>query len=136
MLGQVTRDFPGKVRLVYKDYPLPFHAGARPAAVAARCAGEKGLFWEYHDLLFERAPKHGADSLKAYAKELQLDEAAFGQCLDSERYQADVNGDIGEGRKFGIRGTPTFYINGLPLVGSHAAATFKRVIDGELATTK
>ena len=131
-LKQVLADYKDRVKLVFRDYPAD--PEGRKAHEAARCAGAQGKFWEYHDLLFERSPKLGADELKAYAKEIQLDEAAFGQCLDSERHRAEVNSDIGEGRKFGIRGTPTFYINGLPLVGSHPAANFKRMIEGELAT--
>ena len=131
-LKQVLADYKDRVKLVFRDYPAD--PEGRKAHEAARCAGAQGKFWEYHDLLFERSPQLGADDLKAYAKEIQLDEAAFGQCLDSERHRAEVNSDIGEGRKFGIRGTPTFYINGLPLVGSHPAANFKRMIEGELAT--
>jgi protein-disulfide isomerase len=133
-LKQVLADYKDRVKLVFRDYPA--EPDGRKAHEAARCAGAQGKFWEYHDVLFERTPKLGVDDLKAYAKEIQLDEAAFGQCLESERYRAAVNSDIGEGRKFGIRGTPTFLINGLPLVGSHAPATFKRMIEGELAATK
>jgi len=132
VLGQVTRDFPGKVRLVYKDYPLPFHAGARPAAVAARCAGEKGLFWEYHDLLFEAQPDFSRDQLIVYAYRLGLDREAFTVCLDSGRHLPAVEADMREGAAVGVRGTPTFFVNGERLVGAQPIEAFREAIQSAL----
>jgi protein-disulfide isomerase len=133
-LYEVLAHYKGKVKLVFRDYPIPtLHPGAPKVHEAARCAGAQGKFWEYHDMLFERAPRHATDELKRYAEELKLDAASFAQCLDSGRYQADVKSDVEEGNKLGINGTPTFFINGRVLVGAQPLAEFKKVIDKEIA---
>lgn len=132
MLGQVRREYPGKVRLVYKDYPLGFHAGARPAAAAARCAGEKGLFWEYHDLLFEAQPDFSRDQLIVYAHRLGLDREAFAACLDSGRHRPAVEEDVREGASAGVRGTPTFFVNGQRLVGAQPIEAFREAVQDAL----
>ena len=110
-------EFPGEVRLVYKDFPLAFHAGARPAAEAARCAAEQGQFWPYHDLLFIAQPSFGREDLIGYAGRLQLDRAAFTACLDGARHRDAVAADAREGRAVGVTSTPTFFVNDRKLVG-------------------
>jgi protein-disulfide isomerase len=131
---QVLDKYPGKVRLVFRDYPLAtLHPQAPKAHEAARCAGDQSKFWEYHDLLFERSPKMAAADLKQYAQELKLDAAAFNQCLDSGKHAAEVEKDFKEGAGLGLTGTPSFFINGKQLVGAQPLAAFQRVVDGELA---
>ena len=132
MLGQISRDFPGKVRLVYKDFPLSFHAAARPAAVAARCAAEKGLFWEYHDLLFEAQPEFARDQLIVYAHRLGLDREAFAACLDSGRHLPAVEADVREGAAAAVSGTPTFFVNGQRLVGAQPLEAFREAVQNAL----
>ena len=122
------REFPDSVRLVYRDFPLDFHAGARPAAEAARCSAAMGRFWEYHDLLFVAQPDFGRDQLVGYAARLGLDRTAFAACLDSGRFRSAVDADISEGRARGVRGTPTFFINGRRLVGAQPAEAFREAI--------
>src|SRR5215471_11454580 len=81
---QVLDKYPGKVRLVFRDFPLAsIHPLAQKAHEAARCAADQGKFWEYHDVLFERSPKLSPAELKQYAQDLKLDGGAFAQCLDS-----------------------------------------------------
>ena len=121
-------EFPGKVRLIYRDFPLDFHAGARPAAEAARCAAAMGRFWEYHDVLFVAQPEFAREQLVGYAGRLGLDRAAFGACLDSGRFAPSIDADIAEGRARGVRGTPTFFINGRRLVGAQPIETFRDAI--------
>ena len=121
-------EFPDKVQLVYRDFPLDFHAGARPAAEAARCAGAMGRFWEYHDLLFVAQPEFSRDQLVGYAARLGLDRTAFASCLDSGRFRSGVDADISEGRARGVRGTPTFFINGRRLVGAQPVEVFREAI--------
>lgn len=129
----MRREFGAQLRLVYKDFPLDFHEGARPAAQAARCAGERGLFWAYHDLLFEAQPAFSRADLVAYAGRLGLDRAAFGRCLDSGRHRAAVEADHREGLAAGVRGTPTFFINGRRLVGAQPLEAFRAAIREALA---
>jgi protein-disulfide isomerase len=95
------------VRFVYRDFPLDFHAGARPAAEAARCAAAMGRFWEYHDLLFVAQPEFSRDQLVGYAARLGLDRTAFASCLG--RPAPRWTPIAGPGAACG---TPTFFING------------------------
>ena len=133
-IKQVLDKYPDKVRLVFRDYPLAsIHPQAPKAHEAARCAGDQAKFWEYHDVLFERSPKIAPQDLKQYAQELKLDATAFGQCLDSGKYTAEVDKDFQEGVGLGLTGTPSFFINGKQIVGAQPLAAFQRIVDGELA---
>ena len=134
-LKQVAARYPDKVRLVFRDFPIPgLHPDAPLAHEAARCAGEQGQFWPYHDLLFERTNVN-ATALKGYAADLKLDDKKFAECLDSGRSRAAVGADVAEGTRLGVSGTPTFFINGTPLVGNVPLADFQRAIERELART-
>jgi protein-disulfide isomerase len=133
-LQQVLDRYPGKVRLLFRDFPLAqLHPGAPKAHEAARCAAEQGKFWEYHDLLFERSPKHAPADLKQYAQELKLDGAAFGRCLDGGKHAAEVTKDLQEGVRLGVTGTPAFFINGRALEGAQPFTAFQKIIDSELS---
>jgi protein-disulfide isomerase len=132
VLGQVLAEFPGKVRLVFKDFPLRFHPGAEPAAVAARCAAEHGRYWEYHDLLFVAQPAFTRSDLMLYAHRLGLPRDAFAACLDAGRYRAAVRKDVEEGRAAGVTGTPTLFVNGLRLAGIHPVETFREAVQDAL----
>ena len=127
------KEYDGRVRLVFKDMPLPFHDLARPAHEASRCAAEAGKFWAYHDRLFQEQPAFERDDLVRYAVELGLDRASFVRCLDDRRFAAAVEADVAQGRALGINGTPTFLVNGRPLVGAHPIETFRSVIDDALS---
>ena len=133
---RVQAVYGNKVRIVYKDYPLPNHAEAFKAAEAAHCAGEQGKYWEMHDAMFVDIRKLQVPQLKQTARTLGLDGAAFDQCLDSSRHAANVRQDAQEGERIGVNSTPTFYINGRPLVGAQPFEAFKQVIDEELARIK
>ena len=128
MLGQVLAEFPGAVRLVHKDFPLGFHAGAEPAARAARCAGEHGRYWEYHDLLYVAQPAFARADLLTYASRLGVAGEAFAACLDSARFRDAVRTDADEGRAAGVSGTPTFFVNGRRLVGAQPLEVFRDAV--------
>lgn len=135
-LKQVAAQYPDRVRWVFRDFPIPgLHPDAPLAHEAARCAGEQGKFWPYHDVLFEKASSVSPDALRGYAAEVGADAAAFGRCLDSRKFRAAVNADIETGSKLGVSGTPTFFINGQILVGNQPLSDFQRVIERELART-
>jgi len=100
----------GKVRLVVKDLPLAMHAQARPAAVAAHCAGDQEQFWAMHDTLFENNRQLQDENLKQYAQDIGLDTKRFQECLGSDRHDAMIDADVAEANGQGITGTPTFIV--------------------------
>ena len=126
----------GKVRYVFKDFPLSFHQHAENAAIAAKCAREQcgdDMYWDYHDILFENSPNLSADHLKQYAVELNLNTSDFNACLDSKKYADEVNKDFKEGQSYGVQGTPAFFINGKLLSGAQPFSSFENIIEQELA---
>jgi len=132
-LKQLLSKYGAQVRVVYKDFPLPDHPDAFPAAEAAQCAREQGKFWEYHDLLFANQRALGRNDLKRYAAGLKLDTAKFNACLDEERTKYLVQGDLDESQRYGVSSTPTLFINGRLLMGAQPLAAFQEIIDEELA---
>jgi protein-disulfide isomerase len=131
---QVMSTYAGKVRLVYRQFPLSFHPHAAKAAEASLCAADQGKFWEYHDVLFKNQKKLEATDLKAHASEVGIDAQKFGQCLDSGDKKKAVDADQQAGLAAGVGGTPAFFINGIFLNGAQPIDEFKKVIDGELAS--
>ena len=133
VVDQVMKTYADKVRLVYRDYPLPFHPNARPASEAAACANAQGKFWEYHAKLF-----HGdglePEKLKTYADQVGLDRKKFDDCLEKKPFKAEIDKDVKDGEKAGVNGTPAFFSNGRMLSGAQPFEKFKEVIDDELAT--
>ena len=128
--------YPGKVSLVYKDLPLrQIHPEAQKAAEAARCAGDQGKFWEYHDALFElrRITK---DDFGKVATDLELDAIQFASCLDSGKHEPTIDADFEHAAEIGARSTPVFYVNGIQLKGAQPVDAFSQVIDAELAAAK
>jgi protein-disulfide isomerase len=128
----VQQTYGNKVRIVFKDFPLPNHAEAFKASEAAHCAGEQGQYWEMHDMMFENQRTLHVPSLKQMAGKLGIDQARFDQCLDSGKHTANVRADYELGEKMGVNSTPTIYINGRPLVGAQPFEQFKLIIDEEL----
>jgi protein-disulfide isomerase len=132
-VNEVLKIYGDKVRLVYRDFPLDMHPRAKPASLAAACAGAQGKFWEYHAKLFENQSALGEADLKKYAQELGLDTAKFDKCLGDKEFAKKVEEDIEAGSKVGVTGTPAFFINGRMLSGAQPVDKFKEVIDEELA---
>ena len=124
------------MRLVFKDFPLPSHALAPLAHEAARCAGEQGQYWPYHDKLFAVQPAFERDDLVRYAGELGLGRDAFVACLDGHRFAPVVEADLGQGRTIGVRSTPSFLINGRPVIGAQPVEVFRTAIDDALRETR
>ena len=132
-LARVRETYGDRVKIVFKDYPLPNHLQAPKAAEAAHCAGEQGKYWEMHDHLFANQRALNVPELKQYAVGLSLDAAKFNQCLDSGKHAGLVAAGTAQGEKMGVNSTPTLYINGRPLIGAQPFEAFKAVIDDELA---
>ncbi len=122
----------GKAKLIYRDFPLGFHANAQKAAEAAECAEDQGKYYEMHDKLFEQGVSGGVTAFKQYAKEIGLNTATFDACLDSGKHTSEVQKDFQDGQRAGVSGTPTFYINGQQLVGAQPFEAFQQIIEQEL----
>lgn len=130
---QVLERYPTQVKLEFKNYPLPTHPKARPAAEAAVCAAEQGKFWEFHDALFEKAPQIAPEQLAAIATEAGLDAARLQECIAAKKGSAQIDADLAAGKAAGVAGTPAFYVNGVPISGGRTVDEFARAIDAELA---
>lgn len=133
-LQEIEAEYPGKIRRVFKDFPLASHPEAFKASEAARCAGDQGRYWDFYTTLFENQ-RNGleVDDLVRYAGEQNLDVEAFSTCLDASTHAASVQSAFDEGQSYGVAATPTFFINGRELAGAQPFETFRRVIDEELA---
>jgi len=133
-LGLIEQQYinTGKVKLIYRDFPLSFHPNAQKAAEAAECAGEQGEYWEMHDLLFEKGVSGGVAAFKSYAQQLGLDTAAFNECLDTGAMAAEVQKDMADGAAAGITGTPGFLVNGKLVSGAQPFSVFQQIIEAEL----
>jgi protein-disulfide isomerase len=133
VVDQVMSTYGDKVKVVFRDFPLPFHANARPAAEAANCANAQGKFWEYHGKLFANQSALTPDKLNGYATEVGLDGSKFSECLAQKPHAAAIDKDIEDGQKVGVSGTPAFFVNGRMLSGAQPFEKFKELIDEELA---
>lgn len=138
----------GKVKFVYRDLPLAFHQNAHKEAQAAECARSQGgdtAYFKYHDQIFTRTTSNGTglalDQLPVIAKDIGLNVSQFQQCLDSEKYKAEVDKDIADATAAGASGTPTWFIGkttangtieGARIVGAQPYTAFKTIIDQQL----
>jgi protein-disulfide isomerase len=132
----------GQVRYLFKDFPLhTIHPQAQKAHESARCAREQGgdeAYWQMHNLLFANQEQWANNAnhvalFKSFAAEMELTQTAFDECLDSGRYAEAVNAEVDEGVQLGVRGTPSFFINGQPLVGAQPFSVFQQAIETLLA---
>ena len=128
VLKQIVGTYGDQVHFVWRDYPI-ITAQSPQAAQAGQCAFDQGRFWEYHDLLYARAPALSLSDLKSYAAQLGLNTTRFNQCLDSGQDQAKVAQSLAEARGYGFIGTPAFIVNGQKVVGPASFSQFKSMID-------
>jgi protein-disulfide isomerase len=135
-IEQLEKEYPGKIRVVWKDFPLEFHPNAKPAAMAARAAAEEGKFWEMHKKLFDGQPALDRPTLEKYAQDLGLNMSKFKAALDGNRFSSGIESDMKEGQTAGVSGTPAAFINGRLLSGAQPIDAFKRVVDQELAKSR
>ena len=123
----------GKVKLVYRDFPLSFHAEATPSALAAECAQDQDKFWEFHDLIFENQGDLGDDSYYEWAEEIELDMDQFTECYESQEHLAEVQADFSDGGQLGVSGTPAFFVNGVLVTGAQPYSVFESAIEAALS---
>ena len=138
---EILQTYGDKVRWVYRHYPLPFHnPGAQKQAEASECVAELGgndKFWEFTDKIFERTTSNGNGfpiaNLGPLAAEIGVNQGQFQSCLDTGKYTKLVEGQIADGTQAGVSGTPSTFVNGQIVVGAQPFASFKTIIDAELA---
>ena len=132
-LEKVLTNYSGKVRLVFREFPLSIHPQAFKAAEAALCAKEQGKFWELHDRMYSHQDALEVDDLKAAAVQLGVDGSRFDECLDSGKYEAAIRADMRAGQQAGVSGTPALFVNGRPVPGGAVAYdVLAKIIDDEL----
>ena len=134
-LRAVEERYRGRLRLVFRHFPLARHKDAPKAAEAAECARDQGRFWEMHDRLFENAERLGVADLKQHARAIGADGPAFDGCLDSGRHEGRWRRDLADAESYGASGTPMFFVNGRLVSGAQPLAVFVRVIEEELKGT-
>lgn len=135
VLTELEKKYGNKIKIAFKNYPLPFHAQAKTAAAAALCANDQGskYFWKMHDAMFADQTKLDVENLKATAKKIGLKETEFKNCLESDKFKTKIESDLNEGQALGLKSTPTFYVNGKLITGAQPIEVFSEVIDEELA---
>lgn len=137
----------GKIRYLFRDFPLPIHPQAMQAAEAARCAGEQGKFWEMHDRLFSNQSALSIDDLPKHAQALGLEPAKFNECMASGKYARAIRGIMSGAERMGVNGTPAFLIGTVSsngdvisssnlILGVETYETFKSVLDELLSPQK
>jgi protein-disulfide isomerase len=119
----ILKLYEGKVRLVFKHFPLErMHRFARPAAIASECAGKQGKFWEFHHDLYDNQPQWPTEKFEermaAFARNAKLDAAAWDACRKDPAVDAAVTADAKDGENAWVGSTPTFFINGKRFVGA------------------
>ena len=133
-LQKLQKEYGDRLAVVYKDFPLPMHHTSQKAAEAARCAGEQGKFWEYHDVLFY-SKQLQVDELKAHARVLKLNGDQFDKCLDEGAEAAPVKKSLEEAQKMGLTGTPSFFVNGHFFSGAADYTVLKEMVEMQLASS-
>lgn len=139
---QVLKDYGDKVRFVYKNFPLPMHPWAEPAAIASLCARQQKpeAFWKLYNYYFQNqrdiTPQNLKDKSLEVLKDDGVDPAKFSDCLDNKKTIDEVKAQQAEGSSVGVNGTPAFIINGRLISGAQPFENFKAVIDDELARAK
>jgi protein-disulfide isomerase len=123
--------YPDQIRFVYRDFPIT-SPESMVAAQAANCAGAQDAYWEFHDALFAGELGLGREAYDGYAERLGLNVEALNVCIDQGSEQAEIEADARAAAALGVNGTPTFFINGIPLVGAQPLVQFRSVIDAEL----
>lgn len=130
---ELLKNYDGKVRMVYRDFPLSFHEQAIPAAIAANCAGTQGKYWEIHDLMMANQQSLSETDLVGYATKVGVDQASWQSCRQDPAQRAEVMADFEAGQAVGVTGTPAFFVNGIMLSGAMPYDLFAQIIDQELA---
>ncbi|XDD51811.1 DsbA family protein [Leptospira sp. WS92.C1] len=130
--SQLRAKYKDQVRWVFRDYPLSFHPNAMFAHIAANCSAPQGKYWEFFNTLFQNSGNLPKDRVLDLARKTGLDMQIFSRCVNDEAVKKEVEADMAEGEKYGVSGTPAFFINGIMVEGAQPIDAFIKVIDQEL----
>jgi protein-disulfide isomerase len=133
---KIMDTYKGRIRLVIKNYPYIYRDYSHLAAEASLAARDQGKYWGMHDLLLKRSPKLDRTSLIACAKELGLDTKKFAESIDGKKHAAEIEQDKKLAVDMDLYSTPTFFINGIKVVGDRPFEYFEKILDEELKTAK
>ena len=140
--SEVAKTYPERVRVFFHDYPLPTHNWAKPAAMAGRCVFEQEplVFWDFHDWIFENqnsiTPANLNDKVMEFAAGKGVDALKLSGCIERGETAATIEKSIREGQSVGVSSTPTIFVNGRKLGGSHKWEQLKQIIDYEIEYQK
>jgi protein-disulfide isomerase len=132
-MDPIMKDFDGKVKLVYRSYPILGQSSIL-AALAGGCASDQGKFWEFHDLLFADQQNLTKEAFVKYAGDLELDVETFTKCFDEQQHMNDIQANYAYAQSLGVTGTPAFFINGTYVSGAQPYTVFADVINQELGS--
>ncbi|TSC56791.1 MAG: oxidoreductase [Parcubacteria group bacterium Gr01-1014_18] len=136
-LRSILLRYDGKVKWVYKDFPIAsLHPNAMIAAMAGACAHEQGKFVAMHDAIFANQQYQSRENLIRYAKTVGLGQSQFIECLDSSKFQSEVESDLREGISLGVTATPTWFINGQKIEGALSEEELAKIFDQILGEIK
>lgn len=130
VVQQLLREYGGKVKLIYRHYPLPEHQNAQKAAEAAECAADQGKFWEMHDAMYANQQLLDSAGLQKLAGGAGLGMQEFSACLQSGKKAGKIASDVFEGGRFGVRATPTFFVDGIGIEGGSYEKLKKQIEAG------
>lgn len=134
-LDQILTNYEGRVRYVFRDYPI-LGQESLESALAAECAHDLNAFWPFHDWLYANQDKLNRAGFLQAAESLNLDMEQFTACLDARTHEQEIVADFIDGQTLGITGTPTFFINGKLLSGAQPYTVFASVLEQELAAAE
>ncbi|MDV6235013.1 thioredoxin domain-containing protein [Leptospira ellisii] len=130
--SQLRAKYKDQIRWVFRDYPLSFHPNAMFAHIAANCSAPQGKYWEFFNVLFANSGNLSKERVLDLARNSGLEMKAFSQCVNDAAVRKEVEADMAEGEKYGVSGTPAFFINGIMVEGAQPIEAFTKVIDQEL----
>ncbi len=135
-IDQLMKNYPGKIRRIWRHFPLPMHPGADKTHTASECAFEQGKFWEFHDKIFQFQGQFNEAVYEQLAGEIGLDKSKFQACISSDKSKAAVQQDVAKATEMGITGAPSFLFNGRKMVGAEPYENFSRMVEGILDPRK
>jgi protein-disulfide isomerase len=134
VITELKKKYGNKIKIAFKNFPLPFHQHAQGAAEAGLCVHESDpkKFWAFHDEMFKDQAGLDEAGLKAKAQKVGADMKAYDACVGAKKFAAKVNADMEEGKKVGVKSTPTFFVNGKMINGAQPLHVFSELIDQDL----
>lgn len=134
IIKQLLANYPDTIKIIYRDFPVgSIHTNALPAAVAANCAASQGKFWEFYDALYAGQDNLGVNLYNSLAQSFKLNTSLFSTCLSSANIVAEIEQDFRDGAAAGVRGTPTFFVNGRKIEGALPYDLWVQVITAAVA---